>query len=142
MTYQKQIGLALAGCAVCAAPVLLPLIPKVGAYAEAERIKAETYLQTENLQTQEEFERSRIRQRAKTSEQLYSAGIAPNATRLRIRRYLDKSNRDPKPDTTGYGASEIVYVYDSAGVCVGRIESNQWYWKHKYSNICKGDSNS
>ena len=142
MTYQKQIGLALAGCAVCAAPVLLPLIPKVGAYAEAERIKAETYLQAENLETQEEFERSRIKQRAKTSEQLYNAGIAPSATRVRMKQYLDNPSQDPEPDTTGYDSFSIVYVYDSAGVCIGRIKNNRWYWKHKHNNICKGDSNS
>lgn len=141
MAYQKQIGLALAGCAVCALPLLLPLIPKIGAYAEAERIKAETYLQAENLQTQEEFERERIKERAKTSEELYNAGIAPTATRVRMKQYLDKPNQDPKPDTTGYGAFEIIYVYDSAGVCIGKIEGNQWLWKHKYNNICKGDSN-
>ncbi|BAY50603.1 hypothetical protein SAMD00079811_82320 (plasmid) [Scytonema sp. HK-05] len=130
MVYQKQIGLALAGIAVCAAPVLLPLIPKIGTYAQSERLKAE-----------EELQRATIAERAKTSEALYNAGIAPNATSLRIRRYLDSPREDPKPDTTGYGASEIVYVYDSAGVCIGKIEGNQWLWKHKYNNICKGDSN-
>jgi hypothetical protein len=130
MVYQKQIGLALAGIAVCAAPVLLPLIPKIGTYAQSERLKAE-----------EELQRATIAERAKTSEALYNAGIAPNATSLRIRRYLDSPREDPKPDTTGYGASEIVYVYDSAGVCIGKIEGNQWFWKHKYNNICKGDSN-
>lgn len=130
MAYRKQIGLALAGIAVCAAPVLLPLIPKIGTYAQSERLKAE-----------EELQRATIAERAKTSEALYNAGIAPNATSLRIRRYLDSPREDPKPDTTGYGASEIVYVYDSAGVCIGKIEGNQWLWKHKYNNICKGDSN-
>jgi hypothetical protein len=130
MTYQKQIGLALAGCAVCAMPVLLPLIPKIGTYAASERLRAE-----------EELQRATIAERAKTSEALYNAGIAPNAKRLRIRRYLDSPREDPQPDTTGYGSSEIVYVYDSAGVCIGKIEGNQWLWKHKYNNICKGDSN-
>ncbi|WP_414588750.1 hypothetical protein [Scytonema sp. PCC 10023] len=130
MVYQKQIGLALAGIAVCVLPLLLPLIPKIGTYAQSERLKAE-----------EELQRATIAERAKTSEALYNAGIAPNATSLRIRRYLDSPHQDPMPDTTGYGASEIVYVYDSAGVCIGKIEGNQWLWKHKYNNICKGDSN-
>ncbi|MBW4504866.1 MAG: hypothetical protein KME57_36320 [Scytonema hyalinum WJT4-NPBG1] len=130
MTYQKQIGLALAGCAVCAMPVLLPLIPKIGTYAASERLRAE-----------EELQRATIAERAKTSEALYNAGIAPNATRVRMKQYLDNPNQDPKPDTTGYGAFEIIYVYDSAGVCIGKIEGNQWLWKHKHNNICTGDSN-
>ncbi|MFL9458035.1 hypothetical protein AB0756_39855 [Tolypothrix campylonemoides VB511288_2] len=138
MAYKKQIGLAFTGVAICAMPVILPLFPKIGAYAEAEKLKAETYLQAENLRTSEEFQRSRITERAKTSEQLYFSGIAPNTTKLRIRRYLDSSNFDPKPDTTGWGADEVVYVYDSAGVCVGRIENNQWFWKHQYKKACNG----
>ena len=125
MTYQKQIALGLAGIAVCAIPMLLPLIPKITTYAQSERLKAE-----------EELQRATIAERAKTSEALYQAGIAPTATRLRIRRYIDTSSRDPKPDTTGYGASELVYVYDSTGVCIGKIEQNQWYWVHKHNDAC------
>ncbi|MUG93283.1 hypothetical protein F7734_12915 [Scytonema sp. UIC 10036] len=141
MVYQKQIRLALIGVTICVMPVVLPLIPRIGAYAEAQRVRAEMELRVQNLKTQEEFERSRIAERALTSEQLYKAGIAPNATKLRIRRYLDNQNQDPKPDTTGWGTDEVVYVYDSAGVCVGRIEQNQWYWKHKYDNACDGRPN-
>jgi hypothetical protein len=111
-------------------PVLLPLIPKIGTYAASERLRAE-----------EELQRATIAERAKTSEALYNAGIAPNATRVRMKQYLDNPNQDPKPDTTGYGAFEIIYVYDSAGVCIGKIEGNQWLWKHKHNNICTGDSN-
>lgn len=136
MTYQKQIWLALAGCAVCASPLLLPLIPKIGAYAEAEKQKANLYLQAENLKTEEEYQRSRITERAKTSETLYRTGVAPNARILRIRRYIDNAKVDPKPDTTGWNADELVYVHDSTGVCIGKIENNQWFWIHKYNNAC------
>ncbi|KYC34480.1 hypothetical protein WA1_51545 [Scytonema hofmannii PCC 7110] len=138
MVYKKQIGLGFVGVAICAMPVILPLIPQIGAYAEAERVKAEMELRSQNLRTSEEFERERISERAKTSEELYKAGLAPNATKLRMRRYFDNSRRDPKPDTTGWGFDEVVYVYDSAGRCIGRIEQNQWLWKHKYENACDG----
>ncbi|GAB1544790.1 hypothetical protein NUACC21_74660 [Scytonema sp. NUACC21] len=137
MVYQKQIGLGLVGLGVCAMPLIVSLVPKVGAYAEAQRTRAEMELLAQKLQSQEELERERIAQRAKTAEELYKAGIAPNATRLRVRRYLDNPQRDPKPDTTGYSADAVVYVYDSASVCIGRIEGNYWLWKHKYPNACE-----
>ncbi|MBD2770659.1 hypothetical protein [Iningainema tapete] len=136
--YIKQLSLALCGVGICAMPVIIPIVPKVGAYVEAERYKAEKQLQAENLLTQEELERSRILERAKTSEQLYKSGLAPNSSKLRVRRYFDTPKHDPKPDTTGWGVDEVVYVYDSSGKCIGRIENNQWYWKHRYQNACNG----
>jgi hypothetical protein len=125
MTYQKQIALGLVGIAHTAIPTAMPLIPKIATYAASERLKAE-----------EELRRTTITERAKTSEALYQAGVAPTATTLRIRRYIDNPKRDPKPDTTGYGALELVYVYDSTGMCIGKIEQNQWYWVHKHNDAC------
>lgn len=136
--YIKQLTLAFFGVGICATPVILPIIPKVGAYVEAEKLKAETQLQAENLRTQEQFERDRISERAITSEQLYKSALAPNSSKLRVRRYFDNPKHNPKPDTTGWGVDEVVYVYDSAGKCIGRIENNQWYWKHHYRNACNG----
>lgn len=141
MVFRKQIYLALTGCAICAMPVILPLIPQIATYAKVQKAKAEMELQAENLRTQEQFERSRIVERAKTSEQLYKTGIAPNTQKLRIRRYLDNPKQDPRPDTTGWGTDQVVYVYDSAGVCIGRIEDNQWYWRHKLHDACNGRPN-
>jgi hypothetical protein len=131
MTYQKQIGLALAGIAVCAAPVLLPLIPKIGTYAQSERLKAE-----------EELQRTSIIEQAKTSETLYEAGIAPTTKVLRMRRYVDTPKVDPKPDPTGFPATQLIVVYDSGGRCIGKIEDNQWYWKYNYSDVCNGKSSN
>lgn len=138
MTYRKQIYLGLVGVAICAMPVVLPVVPQIATYAEAQRYKAEKELLSQNLQADEEFQRDRIAEGAKTSNKLYEAGIAPTTTKLRIRRYFDTPKRDPKPDTTGWGADEVVYVYDSARKCIGRIEENRWLWKHRYSDACEG----
>ncbi|WP_211176361.1 hypothetical protein [Brasilonema sp. UFV-L1] len=134
--YRKQIALSFAGLFICAAPALISLTPKIGAYVQAERLKAETQLKAENLRATEEFERSRIKQRALTSDELYRSGVAPSATRLRMRRYIDNPNHDPKPDTTGWSTDEVVTVYDSTGKCIGRIENNQWFWKYRVNNAC------
>jgi hypothetical protein len=131
MTYQKQIALGLAGIAVCAVPALLPLIPKMATYAASERLKAE-----------EELRRTTIAEQAKTSETLYNAGVAPTTKVLRMRRYLDTPKVDPKPDTTGFPATQLLIVYDSGGRCIGKIEDNQWYWKYKYNDVCNGKSSN
>jgi len=125
MTYQKQIALGLVGIAVCAIPMLLPLVPKIQTYATSERLKAE-----------EELRRTTIAEQAKTSETLYNAGVAPTTKVLRMRRYVDTPKVDPKPDTTGFPATQLLIVYDSGGRCIGKIEDNQWYWKYKYSDVC------
>ncbi|WP_373525880.1 hypothetical protein [Nostoc sp.] len=123
--YKKQLYLALAGVLVCFLPVIIPLIPKLRAYAEAERLKA-----TEGL------ERSRIEERAKTSNALYEAGVMPTTRKLRITNYFDSSKRNPRPDTTLYLDDEIIDVFDATGRCIGRIEEGIWKWKHKDKEIC------
>ena len=55
----------------------------------------------------------------------------------RIRNYLDSKKRNPRPDTTGYLEDETVFVYDSTGLCIGRIEQRQWRWKYRFKNACK-----
>lgn len=136
--YTKQLYLALFGVGVCVLPAVLPLVPKIQNYAVTQRLKAEAELQAETLRNKEELKRIRITERAKTSEELFSKGIAPNTSTLRIRRYFDNPKQDPKPDTTGWGADEVVYVYDSSGLCIGRIESEKWLWKHRIKNACNG----
>lgn len=124
--YKKQLYLALAGVLVCFLPVIIPLIPKLGAYAKAERLKA-----TEGL------ERQRIEERAKTSDALYEAGVMPTSRKLRITNYFDSSKRNPRPDPTLYQDDEIVDVFDATGRCIGRIEEGIWKWKHKDKGMCK-----
>jgi hypothetical protein len=128
--YKKQLYLALAGVLVCMLPIIIPLVPKLGAYAEAERLKA-----TEGL------ERKRIEERAKTSDALYEAGVMPTTRSLRITNYFDSSKRNPRPDTTLYQDDEIVDVFDASGRCIGRIEEGIWKWKYKALGICKSVQN-
>ena len=128
--YKKQLYLASAGVLVCMLPVIIPLIPKLGAYAEAERLKA-----TEGL------ERKRIEERAKTSDALYEAGVMPTTRKLRITNYFDSAKRNPRPDPTLYQDDEIVDVFDATGRCIGRIEEGIWKWKYKAKEVCKSVQN-
>jgi hypothetical protein len=133
--YQKQIGLGLLGGAIIAIPLLYQLPGQFNTYTAQARLKAQSELARSRINIDEQTERDRIIQRGKTADTLQKTGILPTATKLKIRRYLDNSKRDPKPDTTGWGDS-TVYVYDAAGKCVGRIENRQWYWKHHYTEAC------
>jgi len=124
--YQKQATLGLIGI-VCIAS---PLFAKLPAQFQAFNTAAE-------IENSEEIERTRIEQRKVTAEQLAQAGVIPNGQKLKIRRYVDNPRRNPQPDTTGWLESEIIFVYDSAGTCIGRIEQRKWLWKHHYRNVCK-----
>ena len=123
------------GGAIIAIPLLYQLPGQFKTYTALARLKAQSEIDRSRINIGEQTERSRIVQRGKTADTLQKTGVLPSATKLKIRRYLDNSKRDPKPDTTGWGDS-TVYVYDAAGKCVGRIENRQWYWKHKYSDAC------
>jgi hypothetical protein len=141
MVYQKQIITALAGLAVCATPVFVPLFPKIGAYIQAERVKAETQLQASNLQTREELERQRIEERAKTSAALYETGVMPTTRKVRVTNYIDSPKKNPRLDTTIYQDDEMIDVFDSTGRCIGRIEEGRWKWKYYYQGLCSGIQN-
>ncbi|WP_375503512.1 hypothetical protein [uncultured Nostoc sp.] len=123
--YQKQATLGLIGI-VCIAS---PLFAKLPAQFQAFNTAAE-------IENSEKIERTRIEQRKVTAEQLAQAGVIPNGQKLKIRRYVDNPRRNPQPDTTGWLESEIIFVYDSAGTCIGRIEKRKWLWKHHYRNVC------
>jgi hypothetical protein len=90
-----------------------------------------------NLQGSEELEQYRLQKKADTAQKINQLGIMPEFKKLKIRRYQDNPNRDPKPDTTGYLEDEVVVVYDSLGQCIGKIQSRKWYWKYHYRNTCK-----
>lgn len=142
MTYKKQMGLAIAGLAVCALPVFLPLIPKTTAWMESERVKAESQLQAQNLETKEVLARKRIEERGKTSEALLSAGVLPTTKSVRLTNYFDSSQKRPRPDTSVYQADEIINVFDATGFCIGRIEEGRFKWKYDYQgSICEGVQN-
>ncbi|MGI2904758.1 hypothetical protein [Tolypothrix sp. VBCCA 56010] len=123
--YQKQATLGLIGLACIATPLFIKLPAQFHAF-HAE-------MQIENS---EQIERSRIEQRRQTADTLAQAGVLPNGQKLKIRRYYDDPKHDPKPETTGWLEDETVFVYDTAGVCIGRIEHRQWRWKHRHKNAC------
>lgn len=136
--YFKQIFLGMFAGAILITPVLLQLPGQVSAFITDAFLKAEAEIAQSELTTSEQQQRNRISEKRKTADSLYSAGILPSATKLKIRRYLDNPKRDPKPDTTGWLSDEVVFVYDSAGVCIGRIQDRQWKWKHHVENACDG----
>ena len=123
--YQKQATLGLVGLACISTPLFIKLP------AQFQAFHAE--MQIEN---NEQIERSRIEQRRQTADTLAQAGVLPNGQKLKIRRYYDDPKHDPKPETTGWLEDETVFVYDTAGVCIGRIEHRQWRWKHRHKNAC------
>ncbi len=136
--YQKQATLGIVGLLCVASPLLFKLPSEFQAFDAATQMEVETAKQKANLENSEDLERTRIEQKKQTADKLKQTGILPTATKLKIRRYYDTPTSNPNPDVTGYLKDEIVYVYDSAGVCIGRIQTRQWYWKHFYKNICQG----
>lgn len=124
--YQKQATLGLIGLFCIVSPLFAKLPAQFQAFNTATQIESS-----------EEIERTRISQRKVTAEQLAQAGILPNGQKLKIRRYVDNPRRNPQPDTTGWLENEIIFVYDSAGTCIGRIEKRKWLWKHHYRNVCE-----
>ncbi|MDF5731728.1 MAG: hypothetical protein PUP92_27910 [Rhizonema sp. PD38] len=133
--YQKQIGLGLLGGAIIAIPLLYQLPGQFNSYTALAKLKARSEIARSQINISEQTERDRIIARGKTADTLQKTGVLPTATKLKIRRYLDNVKRDPKPDTAGWSDS-VVYVYDAAGKCIGRIENRQWYWKHRYLDAC------
>lgn len=123
--YVLQTMLGLGGLLCVASPLILKLPSQFQSFNAATQIESSEYV-----------ERSRIDQRKITAMKLQETGVLPNGQKLKIRKYFDNPKRDPKPETTGWLADETVFVYDSAGICIGRISYRRWLWIHKYSEAC------
>ncbi|MBD2472274.1 hypothetical protein [Nostoc sp. FACHB-145] len=126
MKYQKQALLGLLGMGLIISPWLSQLPAQF-----------KTYNSGITIRESEELERIKAEQRAATADKINELGVMPSFRKLRISDYLDSSRFNPRPNTTGYLEDEIVFVYDSTGLCIGRIEQRQWKWKYRFKNSCK-----
>lgn len=123
--YLGQTALGLMGLICVASPLILKLPSQFKSFDAATQIESNEYV-----------ERSHILQRRETANTLAKAGVLPNGQKLKIRKYFDDPNNDPKPDTTGWLADETVYVYDAGGICIGKIQNRKWLWIHNYESAC------
>jgi hypothetical protein len=134
--YQLQASLGLISLCLTASPLFLKLPAQYQAFNKNSEMEVDAAIAYSKTRTSEQIERERIQERKETADTLQRTGILPTHQKLKIRRYFDNPKRNPNPDITGYLEDETVFVYDSAGICIGRIENRQWYWKHWYKNAC------
>ncbi len=134
--YQAQASLGIASLLLIALPLFIRLPAQFHAFNSTTQLSTELAKQKARVEASEDLERARIQQKKQTADQLKQTGILPTATKLIIRDYYDNSTWNPHPNTTAFLKDETVYVYDSAGSCIGRIQARKWFWKHFYTNIC------
>jgi hypothetical protein len=136
--YQKQASLGIAGLILVASPLFIKLPSQFRAFSANTSLETETAHLKAQVENSEDLERTRIEQKKQTADKLKETGVLPSGEKLIMRGYYDNSKWNPEPVTTPYLEDETVFVYDSAGVCIGKIQARKWYWKHFYKNMCKG----
>lgn len=124
------------GLALIASPLFLKLPTQFQSFNSTNELESQVMNEKAQVAASEQLERARIDEKKLTADKLQQTGVMPSVNKLKLRRYYDTSKHDPKPDTSGWLASETVLVYDSAGVCVGRIQNRKWQWKHYYKGVC------
>ena len=137
--YQTQATLGIIGFGLIVLPMFFKLPAQFTAFDAKSEYENQSVLAQAKTKASEDLERSRIDQRKQTADALHESGVLPSGQKLKITNYLYNSKLDPNPETTGYLASETVYVYDSAGECVGRIWKKKWQFKAWYDerqDIC------
>jgi hypothetical protein len=134
--YAKQAMLGLLGISLICSPFFFKLPAQFSVFNFSNQIETETKKAKAEIEGSEQVEIVKIEQRKTTADALKKAGVMPSGNRLKIRRYYDNSKHDPKPETSGFLAAELVYVYDSSGVCIGRIQNKKWLWKYYFTYAC------
>ena len=134
--YQKQATLGIVGLFLVASPILLKLPSQFHTFNSTTLLETEAAKQKAEVEASEDLERTRIEQKKQTADKLKQTGILPSGDKLKIRDYYDNPKWNPNPNTTGFLKDEIVFVYDSAGLCIGQIRERKWLWKHFYQNVC------
>lgn len=124
------------GFALIASPLVLKLPNQFQAFNSSNELESQVMSEKAQVSASEQLERTRIEEKKLTAEKLQKTGVMPSTNKLKLRRYYDNPKHDPKPETSAWLASETVFVYDSAGVCVGRIQNRKWQWKHYYKGVC------
>ncbi|MBD2015352.1 hypothetical protein H6F96_15425 [Microcoleus sp. FACHB-53] len=134
--YQKQATLGIVGLFLIASPILLKLPSQFHTFNSTTLLETEAAQQKAEIEASEDLERIKIEQKKQTADKLKQTGLLPSGDKLKIRDYYDNTKWNPNPNTTGFLKDEIVFVYDSAGICIGKIQARKWLWKHFYQNIC------
>lgn len=134
--YQAQASLGIAGLLLIATPLFIKLPNQFNAFHSSTELETELAKSKAQLEANEALERARIEQRKQTADKLKETGVLPTGQKLIIRDYFDDSKWNPNPNTSAFLKDETVYVYDSAGACIGKIQDRKWLWKHFYQNVC------
>jgi hypothetical protein len=134
--YQAQASLGLAGLILIATPLFLKLPSQFQSFSSTTELEADLARQKAQVEASEDLERSRIDQKKQTADKLKETGVLPSGKKLLVRDYYDNPKWNPNPNTTAFLEDEIVFVYDTAGVCIGKIQARKWLWKHFYQNVC------
>ncbi len=134
--YQAQASLGIAGLFLIASPLVIKLPSQFQSFNSSTQLETELAKKKAQVETSEELERTRIEQKKQTADKLKETGVLPTGNKLIMRDYFDSPSWNPNPTTTAFLEDETVYVYDSAGVCIGQIQNRKWLWKHFYQNIC------
>jgi hypothetical protein len=127
--YQKQATLGIVGLFLIASPILLKLPSQFHTFNSTTLLETEAAQEKAEIETSEDLERIKIEQKKQTADKLKQTGLLPSGDKLKIRDYYD-------PNTTGFLKQETIFVYDSAGICIGKIQARKWLWKHFYQNVC------
>lgn len=128
--YQPQATLGIVSLILVASPLFFKLP------AQFEAFNTSTDLELETAK-----EKALIEQQKLVADKLKETGVLPPTNNLIMRDYFDNPKRNPKPTTTAFRKDETVFVYDSAGICIGKIQNRKWLWKHYYQGICANSEN-
>ncbi len=134
--YQAQATLGIAGLILIATPLFIKLPSQFHSFNSTTELEIELAKEKAQLEASETLERARIEQKKQTADKLKQTGVLPSGDSLIMRDYFDNPKHNPKPTTTAFLPSETVFVYDSAGICIGKIQKRKWFWKHFYQNVC------
>ena len=134
--YQAQATLGITGLILIATPLFLKLPSQFQSFSSTTELEADLARQKAQVEASEDLERSRIDQKKQTADKLKETGVLPPVEKLIVRDYYDNPQWNPNPNTTAFLLNETVFVYDTAGVCIGKIQARQWLWKHFYQNVC------
>jgi hypothetical protein len=134
--YQAQATLGIAGLILIATPLFIKLPSQFHSFNSTTELEIELAKEKAQLEASETLERARIEQKKQTADKLKQTGVLPSGDSLIMRDYFDNPKHNPKPTKTAFLPSETIYVYDSAGICIGKIQQRKWFWKHFYQNVC------
>jgi hypothetical protein len=124
------------GLACLFSPFFMDMPAKFALWKRSQEVQIASGETQLAIRSDEELERTKITERATTSQAARKSLVARPGRTMKMAAYIYDPNNLPQISTKGYLPTDTIYIYDSTGFCFAKHENREIKYLQDYPNIC------